>query len=1000
MKKNISVLIYFLFFIIIFFYSSNNLFAFSTKDKIVAATYYYYFNNESSYYNKIFNDDINFYFTTRTKINECFVDIGFNSKEWFRGEIKNMTAAGINIVAPLFLSDQYTDVWNKRVFPNLLDTLTEMEKEGFQVPKIAVFFDPYTLYLEGRAKQNFEQSQAASMPESRLRWFLEQAEDKRIEVFYSFVKRSFLYLTGTNIDKFNSSDFDPKQSKYFNLWAMYENSPIIFIKNPISGVSFSNPSLLFNYISEQFEKDFHLKPILFPDYSWFSNIPIDTQKTMDVNIGGFIKWGTANYEPYAFNCQSLPFKNIINTIQIGAGYNDRGLKSISRNMDGIPLRSRDNGYFFSYAWQYALRTNAQLVMLETWNGIHEGTQLNHSDTTQRKYIHLNKSYVEKLNRDYSKAETVWCNIQARNFDNCNIINDEDGLYQVDGGVYRSRQQPLYNYETDYAADVPSESNGKTVPVYINNKMIRRTQNPQSQFFYFDINDPFANNIKQDEDIFVTVFYYDKGSDKFRIMYKQKLSPTSQLPTPNPQSFFFSDSIKKTDTSKIKFHTFKLSKLLLNNSIAQEINYYNYVNQGCDFAIDSMNDGDEFIYKVIVSKTSQVIIADYEQLTYPAKDLRFKIFITKDGSIDTTYNGNIIIECNDKSALKDIKYNFSKKDKGQKIFNLRFNKAGVFNLSIRDSNNPKLILSNQRVIVQRFKMKLLEAPAKGKMFRIWFECLDDDGKISNNYDKEILFNKINFNDEAPQIYTFSKEDEGTNIFYYSISSYGKFKICVEELNNPDMLGFLDVELPAPKCSLIPSIREMTLSGLKNNKPADGRCDVMTKNKKPCWMIPVKEQIKNYYLYFNISDALYHKLPTLNDIYILIKYLDYGSGEFYIEYDSNDTSNKVEGFKPLRNQKVKMSGTNKWKTAIFYLEDAYFGNRTNGGDFRIVPSKDDIFIHQVTVLPEIDDHPKLRKNNPGLIRKICSGFFILAVSIILILIARKIMKITDADNENML
>ncbi|MCR2807056.1 S-layer homology domain-containing protein [Paenibacillus soyae] len=81
----------------------------------------------------------------------------------------------------------------------------------------------------------------------------------------------------------------------------------------------------------------------------------------------------------------------------------------------------------------------------------------------------------------------------------------------------------------------------------------------------------------------------------------------------------------------------------------------------------------------------------------------------------------------------------------------------------------------------------------------------------------------------------------------------------------------------------------------------------------------------YYYFNVSDSYLFENED-QDVYVTVEYYDSGSGAIVLQYDARSA-----GFKDATLFRYK--DTNTWKTHTFKLTDAYFGNRTHGGDFRL-------------------------------------------------------------------
>jgi hypothetical protein len=77
--------------------------------------------------------------------------------------------------------------------------------------------------------------------------------------------------------------------------------------------------------------------------------------------------------------------------QIGPGYDDRAVPGRR-----TPVREREDGGFYAYSWQRAIAHRPELVLLETWNEMHEGTELCATREAGRRYVELTKKWIERL----------------------------------------------------------------------------------------------------------------------------------------------------------------------------------------------------------------------------------------------------------------------------------------------------------------------------------------------------------------------------------------------------------------------------------------------------------------------------------------------------------------------------------------------------------------------------------------------------------------------------
>lgn len=88
----------------------------------------------------------------------------------------------------------------------------------------------------------------------------------------------------------------------------------------------------------------------------------------------------------------------------------------------------------------------------------------------------------------------------------------------------------------------------------------------------------------------------------------------------------------------------------------------------------------------------------------------------------------------------------------------------------------------------------------------------------------------------------------------------------------------------------------------------------------------------FLYFQIDDALIHELPEGSSVYIDVELLNNGSDTLYIDYDGHS------GGEFTQTKTIQKTDSGEFSVVRFMLSDAFFGNRTNGADFRIVDNFD--------------------------------------------------------------
>ena len=101
----------------------------------------------------------------------------------------------------------------------------------------------------------------------------------------------------------------------------------------------------------------------------------------------------------------------------------------------------------------------------------------------------------------------------------------------------------------------------------------------------------------------------------------------------------------------------------------------------------------------------------------------------------------------------------------------------------------------------------------------------------------------------------------------------------------------------------------------------------------------------YMYMRVDDDFASDVHAGLNAVIEVVYKDVGTGSFKIQYDA--TSNSYQN-----SSSIGLQNTGEWRTARFYLDDAFFGNSQNGmSDFRITGSS--VPIDKVRVLHSFGD-----------------------------------------------
>jgi hypothetical protein len=97
------------------------------------------------------------------------------------------------------------------------------------------------------------------------------------------------------------------------------------------------------------------------------------------------------------------------------------------------------------------------------------------------------------------------------------------------------------------------------------------------------------------------------------------------------------------------------------------------------------------------------------------------------------------------------------------------------------------------------------------------------------------------------------------------------------------------------------------------------------------------VEDYYMQFRVDDGFIFRGSPTSRVQIEIEYLDEGYDTFNIQYDGISGGPEGDGrFKDTGT--VVKTNSGAFRTAVFPLCDAYFGNRNSGADFRIADGND--------------------------------------------------------------
>jgi hypothetical protein len=157
-----------------------------------------------------------------------------------------------------------------------------------------------------------------------------------------------------------------------------------------------------------------------------------------------------------------------------------------------------------------------------------------------------------------------------------------------------------------------------------------------------------------------------------------------------------------------------------------------------------------------------------------------------------------------------------------------------------------------------------------------------------------------------------------------------------------------KLPQPgEISAMPD-RSQGLRVNETCKSGDGPFAIVEHDRVRCWQTPKRVGNTWAYLYFVADDAFRQKVGSA--LVIQLEYLDAGSGEITLEYDSSKDRMPDHGAYKNHSLHIHRTDSGQWRTVRFHINDARFrGSENVGSDFRFYNGGDDLLVHSVRVWP---------------------------------------------------
>jgi hypothetical protein len=258
--------------------------------------------------------------------------VSYTDPEWHRGEFERMAQCGIDFALPVYWGPNLE--FSRLGLPPMTEALTQLEKDKLPGVKIGLFFDTTLLLPEIRGGKG----------RIDLRSDAGKAEFCRTITgfFAQFPQRFWARVDGRTLVVLYTSNF-------VGAW------------NPSLGAA----------IRRAFAARFPNENVfLVADASW-GEIGQDRQTLFGAALGG----------PQIFP----------GVAEIGPGFDDSQVPGRK-----TPSRDRENGNFYRWSWRRAVASRPELVIIETWNEMHEGSEICESKELGRTYLDITREWIGRL----------------------------------------------------------------------------------------------------------------------------------------------------------------------------------------------------------------------------------------------------------------------------------------------------------------------------------------------------------------------------------------------------------------------------------------------------------------------------------------------------------------------------------------------------------------------------------------------------------------------------
>ncbi|HEX2648168.1 MAG TPA: DUF5010 domain-containing protein [Candidatus Dormibacteraeota bacterium] len=257
------------------------------------------------------------------------------SAVWQAKQLQDMASAGIDVALPVYWGfDRPQDQWSSQGLDVLATTWKSLKDTGTTVPAIGMFFDTTIVAMRD-----------LTTPQGEA-WFYANFKD-----FFTRIPRSE--------------------------WALVNGGPAVFLFTSDFTAAVNQGT--FDYVYARFQSDFGVRPYIVREVSWDYPVLrwVNGQRVRD------LQHPIRTENSYLWAAAVHGYVDRGGVAAVGPGYDERLIPGRSGT-----VTPRSGGEFFRSNLRRAIASGKPLLAIETWDEMHEGSDICESVEYGRTYIQI------------------------------------------------------------------------------------------------------------------------------------------------------------------------------------------------------------------------------------------------------------------------------------------------------------------------------------------------------------------------------------------------------------------------------------------------------------------------------------------------------------------------------------------------------------------------------------------------------------------------------------